>query len=128
MAVHLHRVAADGVVEAVDVLRDDARDEAAGLESRKCFVRRIWQDARAHERLGPALPDARGIAGEHVDMPVDHGVEPLPETAGRAEVGQPARGRDARARQCKHGPVALEKSRERCRVGIQGHVDTVAAA
>ncbi len=91
-------------------------------------VRGIWQDARAHERLGPALPDARGIAGEHVDMAVDHGVEALPETAGRAEVGQSARGRDARAGEREHGPVALEETRERRRVRIRGHADTVAAA
>ena len=62
MPVHLDRVAAHRVVESVDVLRDDAREEARGLELRECLVRRIGQDAGAHERLGPALPDARGIA------------------------------------------------------------------
>ncbi len=63
MPVHLDRVAAGGVVQAVDVLRDDARDEAARLEPRERVVRRDSGGcSRPDERLGPALPDARGIA------------------------------------------------------------------
>ena len=130
MAVHLDRDAAGGVVQAVDVLRHDARDEAARLELRERGVRRVVDDARADERLGPALPDSRGVAREHVDMPVDHRIEPLPEAARRAEVGQAAGRRDARAGEREHGRVALEEARERDGIGIGlgGHADTVAAA
>jgi hypothetical protein len=81
MPVHLDGVAARRMVQAVDVLGDDARDEATPLEARERVVRRVVRDVRADERFGPALPDACRIAREHVDMTVDHRVEALPEPA-----------------------------------------------
>ena len=128
MAVHLYRVAAGGVMQTVDVLSDHTHDEAARLEPRERVVRGIREDLRPYERLGPALPDARGIAAEHVHVSVDHGIEAFPEAARRAEIGQATGGRDARSGQREHGRVALEEAREHLRIGIGDHADTVAAA
>ena len=130
MAVHLDRVAARSVVQPVDVLGDDARDDARELEARERVVGGVVHDVRSHERLGPALPDARGIAREHVDVPVDHRVEALPEAARRAEVGQPARGRDAGARERHDGRTGLEEARKRERIRIRAgvHARTVPPA
>ena len=105
-------------------------DDAARLEARERGVRGVGHDVRADQRLGPALPDARRIAREHVDVTVDHRIEPLPEPAGRAEVGQAAGGRDARARERDHGRPALEEARQHAGIGVGGggHASTVAAA
>ena len=128
--MHLDRDAAGGVVQAVDVLGDDACDQAGRLEARERVVRGVRQDLGADERLGPALPDAPGIAREHVHVPVDHRIEALPEPAGRAEVGQAAGRRDARARERDDGRVGLEEARQRDGVGIAVvvHASTVAPA
>ena len=118
VAVHLDGVAAGGVVQAVDVLRHDAGDEARPASRRAsaacaglCTMRAPTSGSAQH------CQTRAGIAREHVDVPVDHRIEPLPEAAGRAEVGQAAGGRDARAGEREHGRVALEEARERAASG-----------
>ena len=60
-----------------------------GLEFRKCLRARDLAGSRSHERLGPALPDARGVACEHVDVAVDQGSRRSQSPPGERKSGSP---------------------------------------
>ncbi len=100
--VDLHELPrARHAVQAVDVLRDDRVQDAALLELDEGEVRAVG--LLAVERLEAVVvegPEARGVAPPRVDVGDLHRVHVAPDpAAGRAEVRDPGRHRDAGAGQ-----------------------------
>src|SRR5579864_635383 len=85
-------------MEPVDVLRDDGVDPAAPLELCEREMTRVG--LRVGERSEPGaveVPHLRRVGAERVDGRVLHRVVRMPDSLGRAEVGDAGLGADARA-------------------------------
>ena len=93
-----HALAPGGLVQVVDVLGDDAQQQAPGLQCRQGVMGRIGPgtgDDRVH--LLQQGPDLGRVIPKGPDVGVFHGIEALPEAAGAAEVGDAGLHRDAGA-------------------------------
>ena len=128
--VHLHRLAAGGVVQAVDVLRHDACDEPAQLEPSErgvrgvragCSRRRAARPSTARRAPGRARACPRGRRPSGRGAP--RARRASGSRAGRWRSRRPHRSARAPAR-CAPGtaPAPLRRDRGHC------HADTVAAA
>ena len=127
--VHLDRVAAGRVVQAVDVLRDDARDEAA--RPRAARARRAPGCARCSRRRAARPSTARRARGRA--RACRRGRRPSDRGAPRARPGERKSGRPLAVEtpapgERDDGRVALEEARERggVGVGVGVHAGTVA--
>jgi hypothetical protein len=85
-------------VQQVDVLGDHGLHEPEPLELGERQVRRVRLGAREHrEARRIELPDLLRVGAERLDRSVLEWVDSGPQAGRRAEVGNPALGRDARA-------------------------------
>ncbi len=93
-----HAAAAGELMEAIDVLRDNAADAAGGFPLGKCEVANVRLGGRElgvhFALLAPVLVAAVGTFHEFVEV---DGAILRPDATGRAEVGDAALGADARA-------------------------------
>ena len=101
-AVYLDHVPRAGeLVERVDVLRHERAQKPAPLELGEREVRRVGLGVRQHAQPEPVeLPHLAWVALERVDRRVLHRVVLRPDPGRRAEVRDPALGRDPCPRQC----------------------------
>ena len=101
-------------VQAVDVLRDDRVEQAAGLELGQRLVGRVGLlVAQGLEAVAVELPEALRVAPEHVDVGDLHRVDVLPQPRARgAEVGDPRGHGDPRAGQ-RDGRAGLASAARR---------------
>ena len=109
---------AGAAVQPVDVLGDDGVEDARAARARPApRARRSGSLSRsALEAVAVEVPEALGVAPEHVDVRDLHRVDVLPQPgAGRAEVGDPGRHRDPRAGQGDDGVGLADELRELAR-------------
>src|SRR4051794_22678103 len=125
-AVHLDQLPRAGLaVQHVDVLRDDGVELAAALELDQRAVRAVGLLALQRlEAVAVEVPEALRIGAPGIDVRDLHRVDVLPQPgSGRAEVGDPGRHRDPRARERDDRAGVADEARERlylpCHTGLR---------
>ena len=106
-------------MQAVDVLGDHGVEDPATLELDQSLMRGVRElVAERREARAVEAPEPARVAPERVDRRDLHRVDVLPDpAAGRAEVRDPGRDRDARPGQRDDAPGAGEHARELARGG-----------